>query len=139
MIYDCVTYVGSVGAGHFVTMVHNGIEEGVLQLIAEVYDLLPPALGLTAAEIANLFAERSRGPMEAYLFEIAPQVLAVRVPIPTMAAAIDARVLSNMKAERVAAGVQITSGTTPRVAGDAPDLVAAVRDALGAGAVCSYA
>ncbi|MDQ2666652.1 MAG: NADP-dependent phosphogluconate dehydrogenase [Gemmatimonadota bacterium] len=167
-----VTYVGPDGAGHFVKMVHNGIEYGIMQLIAEVYDLLQRTLGLTAVEIANLFAEWNRGPMESYLIEIAAQVLSVRdpetgkplvemildqagqkgtgkwtaqvaldlgVPIPTIAAAIDARVLSSMKAERVAASAQITSATTPRVAGDAKDLVAAIRDALVAATICSYA
>ena len=168
----CVTYVGPDGAGHFVKIVHNGIEYGVMQLIAEAYDLLHRALGLSAAEIATLVAEWNRGPMESYLIEIASQVLSVRdpetgkplvemildqagqkgtgkwtaqvaldlgVPIPTIAAAIDARVLSSMKAERVAASAQITSATTPRVAGDAKDLVAAVGDALAAATVCSYA
>ncbi len=168
----CVTYVGPDGAGHFVKMVHNGIEYGVMQLIAEAYDLLHRALGLTAVEIANLFAEWNRGPMESYLIEIASQVLSVRdpetgkplvemildqagqkgtgkwtaqvaldlgVPIPTIAAAIDARVLSSMKVERVVASAQITSATTPRVAGDAKELVAAVRDALVAATICSYA
>src|SRR5260370_31774660 len=52
----CVTYVGPDGAGHFVKMVHNGIEYGDMQLIAEAYDLLRKALGLSAAELSDIFA-----------------------------------------------------------------------------------
>ncbi|MEJ7615902.1 MAG: NAD(P)-binding domain-containing protein [Pyrinomonadaceae bacterium] len=57
----CVTYVGPDGAGHFVKMVHNGIEYGDMQLIAEAYDLLHRCLGLPAAELADIFAEWNRG------------------------------------------------------------------------------
>ncbi len=74
----CVTHVGPDGAGHFVKMVHNGIEYGLMQSIAEAYDLLHRALGFAAAQTAALFAEWNRGPMESYLIEIAAKVLAVR-------------------------------------------------------------
>jgi 6-phosphogluconate dehydrogenase len=74
----CVTYVGPDGAGHFVKRVHNGIEYGVMQLIAEAYDLLHRALGLPTAQTAVFFAEWNRGPLESYLIEIASQVLTVR-------------------------------------------------------------
>src|SRR5438874_13302699 len=66
----CVTYVGPDGAGHFVKMVHNGIEYGDMQLIAEAYDILRKALSVSAAELANIFAEWNRGPLESYLIEI---------------------------------------------------------------------
>ena len=71
----CVTYVGADGAGHYVKMVHNGIEYGDMQLIAEVYDLLRHALGLSAPEIAEIFAEWNRGPLASYLVEISAQIL----------------------------------------------------------------
>ncbi|MDR3764684.1 MAG: NADP-dependent phosphogluconate dehydrogenase [Acidobacteriota bacterium] len=71
----CVTYVGADGAGHFVKMVHNGIEYGDMQLIAEAYDLLRHALGMTAAEISGVFAEWNQGPLSSYLIEISAGVL----------------------------------------------------------------
>jgi 6-phosphogluconate dehydrogenase len=168
----CVTYVGPDGAGHFAKMVHNGIEYGVMQLIAEAYDLLRRALGLSAAETADRFAEWNRGPMESYLIEITAQVLSARdpetghplvemildkagqkgtgkwtaqvaldldVPIPTIAAAIDARILSSMKDERVRASEQLKSATTTRAADDARELTVAIGDALAAATLCAYA
>jgi 6-phosphogluconate dehydrogenase len=71
----CVTYVGADGAGHFVKMVHNGIEYGDMQLIAEAYDLLRHALGLSAAQIAEIFSQWNRGPLESYLIEISAEIL----------------------------------------------------------------
>jgi len=71
----CVTYVGADGAGHFVKMVHNGIEYGDMQLIAEAYDLLRRSLGFSAAEIAEVFAEWNRGPLASYLIEISAEIL----------------------------------------------------------------
>jgi 6-phosphogluconate dehydrogenase len=71
----CVTYVGADGAGHFVKMVHNGIEYGDMQLIAEAYDLLRHALGLTAPEIAEVFSQWNRGPLASYLIEISAEIL----------------------------------------------------------------
>jgi 6-phosphogluconate dehydrogenase len=71
----CVTYVGADGAGHFVKMVHNGIEYGDMQLIAEAYDLLRHSLGLAAPEIAEVFAEWNRGPLASYLIEISAEIL----------------------------------------------------------------
>ena len=71
----CVTYVGADGAGHYVKMVHNGIEYGDMQLIAEAYDLLRHSLGLTAAEIAEVFAQWNRGPLASYLIEISAEIL----------------------------------------------------------------
>lgn len=71
----CVTYVGADGAGHYVKMVHNGIEYGDMQLIAEAYDLLRHSLGLAAAEIAEVFTEWNRGPLASYLIEISAEIL----------------------------------------------------------------
>ncbi len=72
----CCTYVGSDGAGHFVKMVHNGIEYADMQLIAEAYDLLKQGLGASAAEIAQIFAEWNAGDLESFLIEITADVLA---------------------------------------------------------------
>ena len=76
----CVTYVGPDGAGHFTKMVHNGIEYGVMQIIAEAYDLLRRVVGLSAAAAADVFAEWGRGPLDSYLIQITSQVLAARDP-----------------------------------------------------------
>ncbi|HYV73737.1 MAG TPA: decarboxylating NADP(+)-dependent phosphogluconate dehydrogenase [Candidatus Binatia bacterium] len=74
----CVTYVGPDGAGHFVKMVHNGIEYGDMQLIAEAYEILNKALKLSAQELADIFAEWNRGPLESYLIEITSQIFCAR-------------------------------------------------------------
>jgi 6-phosphogluconate dehydrogenase len=71
----CCTHVGPDGAGHFVKMVHNGIEYADMQLIAEAYDLLRSAAGLSPAEIADVFREWNRGDLESYLVEITAEVL----------------------------------------------------------------
>jgi 6-phosphogluconate dehydrogenase len=167
----CVTYVGPDGAGHFVKMVHNGIEYGDMQLIAEAYDLLRKGLGLSATEISDVFANWNRGLLESYLIDITSEVLRatdpetgkplvdeildkagqkgtgkwtaqtaldLTVPIPTIAAAIDARVLSSMKEERVVAAKQYGRKQT-RYSGDKKTFIEAVRNALYAAKVCSYA
>jgi 6-phosphogluconate dehydrogenase len=168
----CVTYVGPDGAGHFVKMVHNGIEYGDMQLIAEAYDILRRGLGLSAGELAEVFAEWNRGPLESYLIEITAQIFTVAdpqtgkplvemvldkagqkgtgkwtaqvaldlgVPIPTIAAALDGRLLSAMKEERVAAGRRLRTRKPRRYGGDRKELIAAVHDALLASKICSYA
>jgi 6-phosphogluconate dehydrogenase len=71
----CVTHVGHDGAGHFVKMVHNGIEYADMQLIAEAYDLIRRGTGLSPAEIADVFAEWNAGELESYLIEITAEVL----------------------------------------------------------------
>ena len=169
----CVTYVGPDGAGHFVKMVHNGIEYGDMQLIAEAYDLLRKGLGLSAAELADIFAEWNRGTLESFLIEITAKIFTVADPsstgkplvdqildkagqkgtgkwteqisldlavaIPTIAAAIDARVLSSMKDERVAASQALHGPQNARYSGDKKEFIKAVHDALYASKVCSYA
>ncbi|NCT90951.1 NADP-dependent phosphogluconate dehydrogenase [Cellulomonas sp. APG4] len=72
----CCTHVGPDGAGHFVKMVHNGIEYADMQLIAEAYDLLKQGLGISAAEIGRIFAEWNTGDLESFLIEITAEVLA---------------------------------------------------------------
>ena len=172
----CVTHVGPDGAGHFVKMVHNGIEYGIMQLIAEAYDILRRGLGLTAPQAADLFAQWNRGPLESFLIEITAIVLRARdqdtgsplvdvildqagqkgtgkwtaqvaldlgIPIPTISAAIDARALSSMKAERVTASVRLASAVdrSQRHSGQPGngELLSSLHDALHAAIVATYA
>ncbi|MDQ3281381.1 MAG: NADP-dependent phosphogluconate dehydrogenase [Acidobacteriota bacterium] len=167
----CVTYCGTDGAGHFVKMVHNGIEYGDMQLIAEAYDLLRRGLGMNADEIADVFDEWNRGPLQSFLIEITAKILRkpdeqtgaplvdkildkagqkgtgkwtaqvaldLAVPIPTIAAAIDARVLSSMKTERVAAS-KVLNVSMPRPQVDRKQFIDDVHGALYAAKICSYA
>jgi 6-phosphogluconate dehydrogenase len=71
----CCTYIGTDGAGHFVKMVHNGIEYADMQLIAEAYDLLRQVLGLEAPALADIFATWNTGDLDSYLIEITSIVL----------------------------------------------------------------
>jgi 6-phosphogluconate dehydrogenase len=168
----CVTYIGPDGAGHFVKMVHNGIEYGDMQLIAEAYDILHNALGLGAPELAEIFAEWNRGLLASFLIEISANIFRVRddetgkplvdlvldqaeqkgtgkwtaqdaldmgVPIPTIAAAIDARLMSSIKDERVAASRKIKGPRTKHSRAGKQKLIRAVHDALYASKICSYA
>jgi 6-phosphogluconate dehydrogenase len=169
----CVTYVGPDGAGHFVKMVHNGIEYGDMQLIAEAYEMLRRGAGMTAGELAGVFDEWNRGRLESFLIEITAKIFRVKDPdtgdalvdhvldkagqkgtgkwtaqvaldlgvsIPTIAAAIDARVISSMKDERVAAS-RLLSGAPPPSApsSDRTQFINDVHDALYASKICSYA
>jgi 6-phosphogluconate dehydrogenase len=168
----CVTYIGPDGAGHFVKMVHNGIEYGDMQLIAEVYDLMRRALSMSADEMADVFDEWNRGELESYLIEITAKILRVKdpetgkplvdlvldtagqkgtgrwaseialelgVPIPTIDAAVNTRNLSSHKQERVEAGEEIAAPRTAKYEGDRRELIGAIRDALYAAKICSYA
>jgi 6-phosphogluconate dehydrogenase len=170
----CVAYMGPRGAGHYVKMVHNGIEYGDMQLIAEVYDVLSRAAGMTAREIADVFSAWDEGELRSYLVEITARVLErvdsetgkplvdlildeaqqkgtgkwmsqnafdVGAPIPTVNAAVEARLLSALKAERVAAS-EVLPG--PAVASAAPAVsraavIDATRRALYAAKIISYA
>ncbi len=167
----CVDYMGPLGAGHYVKMVHNGIEYGDMQLIAEVYDLLQRGLGLPASELSAIFEEWNRGVLRSYLIEITAQVLArvdgetgrplvdvildeaaqkgtgkwtsqnaldLGAPIPTINAAVEGRLISALKVERVAASA-VLRGPSPRYQGPAEALVDAARDALYAAKITSYA
>jgi 6-phosphogluconate dehydrogenase len=70
----CCTYIGPDGAGHYVKMVHNGIEYGDMQLICEAYHLLKDVLGLSAGELHEIFAEWNRGELDSYLIEITADI-----------------------------------------------------------------
>jgi 6-phosphogluconate dehydrogenase len=168
----CVTHVGPDGAGHFVKMVHNGIEYADMQFIAEAYHVLSQLGGLEPAALGEVFAEWNRGPLESFLIEITAQIFTVRdpkggghlidqvldkagqkgtgrwtaqvaiehgVPIPSISAAVDARVLSSLKAERQAAS-KILAGPPPaRYPGSPDELVKKVHDALYAAKIVAYA
>jgi 6-phosphogluconate dehydrogenase len=72
----CCDWVGDAGAGHYVKMVHNGIEYGDMQLICEAYDLLKHALNLTPDELSAVFTEWNKGELDSYLIEISSQIFA---------------------------------------------------------------
>ena len=167
----CVAYMGPRGAGHYVKMVHNGIEYGDMQLIAEVYDLLHRGAGVPPAELADIFDEWNRGDLQSYLIEITAKIFRqidpetgrpmvdvildeaqqkgtgkwmsqnsfdVGAAIPTINAAVESRILSALKAERVAAS-RVLAGPVPSFRGDRAALIAAARQALYASKVTSYA
>ncbi len=167
----CVAYIGPRGAGHYVKMVHNGIEYGDMQLIAEAYDILHRALNLSARELHDIFAEWNEGELQSYLIEITRDIFAkvdpetgqplvdlildeaqqkgtgkwtsqdaldIGAPIPTINAAVESRIISAYKAERVAAS-KVLSGPEARFEGDRQAFIRDVRDALYAAKICSYA
>ena len=74
----CCRWMGDGGAGHYVKMVHNGIEYGDMQLIAEAYQLLHDGLGLPAERLQEIFRDWNRGPLDSYLVEITGRILGVR-------------------------------------------------------------
>ncbi len=168
----CVTYIGPGGAGHYVKMVHNGIEYGDMQLIAEAYDLMKNVLGLNATQLHEVFAEwNTTDELNSYLIEITADVfkvmdpdtgiplvdeildaagqkgtgrwtvdnaLEIGVPIPTIIAAVTARIMSSYKQERVAAAKELV-GPSTTFDGDVKAFIAKVRDALYCSKMCSYA
>ncbi len=168
----CVTYIGPRGAGHYVKMVHNGIEYGDMQLIAEAYDVLKNGLGLDHEQLHEVFAEwNTTDELNSFLIEITADIfkyidpetslplvdlildaagqkgtgrwtvvssLELGVPIPTMYAAVNARVMSAYKDERVAASKELT-GPMGKYDGDKQAFINKVRDALYCSKMCSYA
>ncbi len=168
----CVTYVGPGGAGHYVKMVHNGIEYGDMQLIAEAYDLLKNVLSLDRPQLQSIFAEWNQtDELNSFLIEITADIfkyvdpdtrqplvelildaagqkgtgrwtvmsaLELGVAIPTITAAVNARIMSSIKAERVAASKEL-AGPTGSFSGDVQAFVNSVRDALYCSKICSYA
>ncbi len=74
----CCRWMGEGGAGHYVKMVHNGIEYGDMQLITEAYQLLHDGLGLPVAQLQTIFLDWNRGPLDSYLIEITGQILGVK-------------------------------------------------------------
>ncbi len=167
----CVEYMGPRGAGHYVKMIHNGIEYGDMQLIAESYDLLSRGLGLPASELHGIFTEWNQRELKSYLIEITAAIFAkkddqtgkplvevildeaqqkgtgkwasqnafdVGAPIPTINAAVEGRILSALKPQRVAAS-KLLRGPKATYSGDKQKLVKAVEAALYASKIASYA
>src|SRR5947207_1110636 len=168
----CCRYMGPDGAGHYVKMVHNGIEYGDIQLICEAYAILKDILGMDAAQLANIFAEWNKDELESYLIEITSKIFrqidpetskplvdvildkagqkgtgiwtlqaAIKqyVVISTINAAVEARVISSRKEERVAASKILPQPRVRTFKGNRDRSVAAVRDALYASKMISYA
>lgn len=76
----CCRWIGPLGAGHFVKMVHNGIEYGDMQLIAETYHLLRVGMKLDTSQLSELFKRWNKGPLNSYLIEITGRILEIREP-----------------------------------------------------------
>ena len=167
----CCEWVGSDGAGHYVKMVHNGIEYGDMQMICEAYWIMKNVLGLSCEELKAVFTEWNKGELDSYLIQITSEIfgktdpetgkpvvdiildtagqkgtgkwtsqsaLDLGVAAPTVAEAVFARCLSAIKEERVAASKVIT-GDTFAFTGDKKAFIDAVRQALYASKICSYA
>jgi 6-phosphogluconate dehydrogenase len=168
----CVTYIGPGGAGHYVKMVHNGIEYGDMQLIAEAYDLLKNVAGLDHLQLHQVFTEWNKtDELNSFLIEITAQIfsyvdpdtqkalvelvldeagqkgtgrwtvmsaLELGVPIPTIIAAVNARIASSHRSERLVAAKQL-QGPSIAFSGDVAAFTNMVRDALYCSKICSYA
>ena len=166
----CCDWVGSDGAGHFVKMVHNGIEYGDMQLICEAYHLMRTYLGMSADEMHPVFTEWNKGELDSYLIEITRDILAFKdekgdplidkildtagqkgtgkwtsvasldegIPLTLINEAVYARFLSALKDERVAAA-KILSGPKTSFKGERDVFLKAIRQALYAAKIVSYA
>jgi 6-phosphogluconate dehydrogenase len=168
----CCRYMGPDGAGHYVKIVHNGIEYGDIQLICEAYAILKDIVEMDAAQLAETFAEWNKAELDSYLIEITSQIFrkidpetgnplvdmildkagqkgtgiwtlqsAIRqaIVISTINAAVEARVISSRKEERVAASRILPQPKARKFKGDRTRLVNSVRDALYASKIVSYA
>jgi 6-phosphogluconate dehydrogenase len=168
----CVAYIGKGGAGHYVKMVHNGIEYGDMQLIAEAYDLLKNVAGLDHNQLHEVFTQWNKtDELNSFLIEITADIfkyidpetnkplvemildaagqkgtgrwtvqsaLELGVSIPTIIAAVNARIISSIKAERVTASA-VLPGPEGKFTGDVQKFIDQVRDALYCSKICSYA
>ncbi len=168
----CCEWVGPRGAGHYVKMVHNGIEYGDMQLICEAYAMLKGVLELTNDELYKVFAEWNKGELQSYLIEITRDIFSVKepetgeavldkildtagskgtgmwmsqlaldlgVPSTLVTAAVYARYLSTLKADRVRASTVLKGPTAkPRIK-NKEKFIEQVRQALYASKICSYA
>ncbi|MEK5642865.1 phosphogluconate dehydrogenase (NADP(+)-dependent, decarboxylating) [Paenibacillus rhizosphaerae] len=168
----CSTYIGEGGSGHYVKMVHNGIEYGDMQLIGEAYHLLKDVLGLGTEELHDIFTEWNRGELDSYLIEITADIFSKKdpdtgkpmvdvildaagqkgtgkwtsqssldlgVPLSIVTESVFARFLSAMKEERVEASKILKGPHTAPYEGDEREFVEAVRKALYASKISSYA
>ena len=169
----CVTYIGPGGAGHFVKTVHNGIEYGIEQILAEAYDLMKRVGGLNGDQMADVLASWNQTEeLASFLVEITEVCLRTKdpetgadlveaivdaagqkgtglwtvvsalemgVPVPTIYAALNARVLSSLRSERLEAGALLTEPAPHSFdLGSAADAMAPLRDACIAACIVSY-
>ncbi len=168
----CCRYMGPDGAGHYVKMVHNGIEYGDMQLIGEAYAILKDVAGMEAPQLADTFAEWNKGELDSYLIDITAKIfrkidpdtgkplvdmildkagqkgtglwtlqsaIAQSVVISTINAAVEARVISSRKQERIESSKILPQPKPQKFAGNRAALVKAVHDALYASKIVSYA
>jgi len=167
----CCEWVGDNGAGHYVKMVHNGIEYGDMQLICEAYQLLKEGLGLNSEEMQAIFAEWNQGELSSYLIEITANILAYKddeglplldkildtagqkgtgkwtginaldlgIPLTLIGESVFARCLSAQKDERVRAAAVLPPKPTTTFDGDRQAMIEAIRQALYASKIISYA
>jgi len=168
----CCRYMGPDGAGHYVKMVHNGIEYGDMQLICEAYAILKGVVGMDNNELADAFTEWNKGELDSYLIDITSQIfrkidpdtgkalvdvildkagqkgtgiwtlqsaIQQSVVISTINAAVEGRVISSRKDERVAASKVLPQPKPKKFDGDRKKLIEAVRNALYASKIVSYA
>ncbi len=167
---SCCDWVGENGAGHFVKMVHNGIEYGDMQLICEAYQLMRDLLGMSYEEMHETFKKWNETELDSYLIEITRDILAYKdedgsplaskildtagqkgtgkwtgiaaldegVPLTLIGEAVFSRCLSAMKEERVEAS-KVFDRKIPAFEGDKVEMVEAIRKALFASKIISYA
>jgi 6-phosphogluconate dehydrogenase len=168
----CCDWVGPRGAGHYVKMVHNGIEYGDMQLICEAYWLMKNVLGLSNEELYEVFGQWNRGELDSYLIEITRDIFSVKdpdtdnylvdmvldragakgtgkwmsqlaldlgVPSTLVTEAVYARSLSALKDERLRASKVLDGPNAKPIKGDRQAFIDAVRHALYASKICSYA
>src|SRR6201997_4413656 len=168
----CCRYMGRGGAGHYVKMVHNGIEYGDMQLICEAYAILKDVVDMDVKELADTFTEWNKSELNSYLIEITAEIfrkqdpdtgkplvdvildkagqkgtglwtlqsaLSQSVVISTINAAVEARVISSRKEERVATSKILPQPQLPTFSGNRDELIQAVHDALYASKIVSYA
>ncbi|MDP9254676.1 MAG: NADP-dependent phosphogluconate dehydrogenase [Verrucomicrobiota bacterium] len=168
----CCRYMGPDGAGHYVKMVHNGIEYGDMQLICEAYAILKDVCGLEPPQLADTFAAWNKGELNSYLIDITSQIfrkidpdtgkplvdvildkagqkgtgiwtlqsaISQSVVISTINAAVEARVISSRKQERVASSKILPQPKVPKFEDNRAQLIDAIHDALYASKIVSYA
>lgn len=168
----CSTYIGPDGAGHYVKMVHNGIEYGDMQLIGEAYHLLKDVLGVSSSELHEIFSEWNKGELDSYLIEITADIfsktdpdtgkpmvdvildsagqkgtgkwtsqssLDLGVPLSIITESVFSRFISALKEERVAASKKLSGPAATGFDGDREEFIEAVRKALFASKIASYA
>src|SRR5213076_1770009 len=159
----CCRYMGPDGAGHYVKMVHNGIEYGDMQLICEAYAILKNVVGMDDKQLADTFTEWNKGELDSYLIEITSKIfrkidpetgkplvdvildkagqkgtglwtlqsaIAISVVISTINAAVEARVISSRKEDRVASSKILPQPRVRKFRGNCSRFVEMVRDAL---------